>query len=161
MMATVTKTAETLPEWARTAGFALEDLGETGPPNIGFDNLIGPFYYRCAGDSHELLLHIEQRHINSGGLAHGGMLSAMTDLACSRAYWNHAGRPRYGFVTVNLTHEFIGAAPLGGWLVARCRVRQEGGSLVFVDCEMFVDEKLIGLSRCVMKKRKPPIPAAD
>lgn len=143
-----------LPDWAQNLGFVLNGAiaGLKHEPN--FELQIGPLWYRQDGDSYEFLLQIEQRHLNYGGIAHGAMLAALTDMVCSSTYWNHAGRPRHGFVTISLTHEFVGSAPKDSWLLSRCRIRQDGGSLVFVDCEMFVEDKLVGLSRCVMKKLK-------
>jgi acyl-coenzyme A thioesterase PaaI-like protein len=149
-------TNDVLPDWLQAEGFAYDDLDENGPPANGFEHLLGLMCYRRRDDMHEMMMRIEPRHANSGKLAHGAMLAAATDIACSRAYWNHLGRPRYGFVTVSLSHDFVGPVLLETWLLARCRVRQDGGSLGFIDCEMFVDGKLVALSRCVMKKLKKP-----
>lgn len=143
------------PDDARYAGFERErDDGEGAPPPDGFENLIGPLFHRRSDDAHEFLIHIEPRHLNHGRVAHGGLLAALGDVFCSRALWHHGGRRGDGFVTVSLTHEFIGAAPADRWLRARCTLRHEGGSLVFIDCEMLVKHRLVGLSRCVMKKLK-------
>jgi len=146
----MTTTLPLPPDDPRYAGFAYEDRAAVDD----FEHLIGHYMYRRNGDDHEFLMRVEERHRNPGRVAHGGMLAALTDLFCSRTIWNHMNR-QGGFVTVSLTHEFVGAIAIDRWLLGRCRVRQEGGSLVFIDCEMFSQDKLIGLSRCVMKKLKP------
>lgn len=143
------------PAAAPPAGFEPYGFDEESPLFDGFENHIGPFHYRRDGDRHEFLLRIEPRHVNNGGNAHGGLLAAFTDVVCGSAYWNQRGRGGTPFVTVSLTHEFLGAVPLGSWLLGRGTVRQEGGSMVFIDCELYADERLVGLSRCVMKKFKP------
>lgn len=147
---------ETLPEAAVAAGFTFYGNADGTPMFPGFEAYMGPFYYRRDGDFHEFMVRIAPHHANMGNAAHGGMLAALTDIACSAAYWNALNRQlESGFVTVSLNHEYLGPVPTGSWLLMRCAVRQSGASMIFVDCEMFTADKLVGLSRCVLKRVKP------
>jgi len=145
-----------LPQTAIDAGFSFYGKDDGTPMFPGFEAYMGPFYYRQHGEYYEFMTHIAPHHVNTGQAAHGGMLAALTDIVCSASYWNYLGRELdSGFVTVNLSHEYISGAPADSWLLMRCQIRQAGGSMIFVDCEMSVEGKLVGLSRCVLKKVKP------
>lgn len=120
-----------------------------------FERQMGPFWHRHAGDAHEFLFKIDSRHMNRGGTAHGGMLSAFSDMVCGSAYWHHAGCGAIDFVTASLQHDYLAPVLAGDWLLGRGRVRQAGGSMVFSECELYVGERLVGLSRCVLKRVRP------
>jgi acyl-coenzyme A thioesterase 13 len=54
-----------------------------------FNTLVGPLYERRAGKNLSLGLHIEEKHTNSRGLCHGGVLATLADLALGYAIQAH------------------------------------------------------------------------
>lgn len=119
-----------------------------------FETFIGPLYARQIDGGHEFLARIEPHHSNMLGAAHGGFMLALADVFLSgTCFLHHQGRQ--DFVTVNLAHEFLGPAPTGSWVRGRGRLRKDGKSLMFAECEFFVGDETIGIARCVMKKITP------
>ena len=51
----------------------------------GFAGLAGPFYAKRDGRALSLGLRIEQRHLNSRGTCHGGLLATLADIALGYA----------------------------------------------------------------------------
>jgi uncharacterized protein (TIGR00369 family) len=124
---------------------------------FGFENFMGPFYVREADEGFELLVKVEDRHTNALDAAHGGFMLAVADIFLSATCFLHL-KGKQHFVTVNLAHEFFGPAPRGSWVRGHGRLRKEGKSLMFPECEFFIGDELIGLARCVMKKLKMATP---
>jgi acyl-coenzyme A thioesterase PaaI-like protein len=119
--------------------------------NGSFDGYIGPFYFRQLAGGCEFGIWIERRHANVRGFVHGGFMTAISDMACGLSTYFHLGATGTAFVTVSMSHQFIGAAPIGSWLRSICKIRKAGRSTVFVDCEHYVGEELIGLAHTVLK----------
>jgi uncharacterized protein (TIGR00369 family) len=107
------------------AGFKALDL-----PANAFLNANGPIYAKMDGEHLLLGLHVEDRHCNSMGLCHGGMLLTLADLAFTIGVNVQAGLSRF-LPTVSVTCDFIGAAPKGAWLQARVDVLRTTRNLGF------------------------------
>lgn len=117
-------------------GFA--PLGRGGP----FLRLFGPLYARETGASTIIGLRIEEKHLNTGGVAHGGMLVTLADSALGIALWD-ALPSRERMVTVSLTTDFVEAARLGEFVEAHVDVQKMGKRLAFASCYLFVGERRI------------------
>lgn len=83
---------------------------------------------------------IEQRNCNMLGMAHGGLIAALLDIAMGRNAWSVAERPA---PTINLTIDFVRAAQLGEWLESRCRVIRKSRRLVFCDGMLLGDKGVV------------------
>ena len=88
-----------------------------------FAGLVGPFYAKRQGLELSLGLRIEQRHLNSRGTCHGGLLATLADIALGYACVaaNEDGRSR-NFVTIDLAVEYLAAAREGDWLYSEVKV---------------------------------------
>ena len=86
-----------------------------------FGGLVGPFYARRADGELSLGLRIEERHLNSRGTCHGGLLATMADIALGYAC-AEANREGKNFVTIDLSVEYLAAARAGDWLHSEVRV---------------------------------------
>ncbi len=117
----------------------------------GFEEFLGRFYSRPSPEGQEFLTQVQAHHCNSRGDAHGGFMLALADTFLSGTC-HLDPQVEVEFVTVDLSHEFLGAAPQGAWVHAQGRLRKHGRSLMFVECEFHVGQDLIGIARCVMKK---------
>src|SRR5271167_745655 len=75
-----------------------------------FSGLVGPFYSRRQGNDFSLGLRIEERHCNSRGTCHGGLLATLADVAlgyaCALAAANTGGEKR-NYVTVDLSLQYL------------------------------------------------------
>jgi uncharacterized protein (TIGR00369 family) len=97
-----------------------------------FNEMVGPFYEKRHGKQVSLGLRIEERHTNSRGICHGGLLATLADLALGYAALAIGGQS--SFVTVNLALDFAGSAKAGDWVHSEAEVHKTGARLAFVNC---------------------------
>lgn len=113
------------------AGF--EPLFRTSP----FLEALGPFY--CRWDDRALIigLRIGAKHSNARGLAHGGLLLTLCDIALgySAAYFHD---PPLTLTTAHISADFAGSARLGDWVEARVDIQKAGSRLVFANAYLVV-----------------------
>ncbi|WP_409433157.1 PaaI family thioesterase [Litorimonas sp. RW-G-Af-16] len=91
---------------------------------------VGPFYHRVDDAGSITAMRVETRHLNGGGVMHGGALMSFAD----GALFNISEEVMDGIygVTVTMNSEFLSAAKLGQMLEARGDVLRAGRSLIFV-----------------------------
>ena len=118
------------------------DAGSISTPPDGFTRhyrrspLTDPWkqlYSRNTGEAIFFGLHFASPHAYSRGFAHGGLISALADIAmglsCGLKLENAAG-----LVTVGLTVDFLSTARIGQWLEIRPEVVKTGATLCFAQC---------------------------
>jgi uncharacterized protein (TIGR00369 family) len=112
-----------------------------------FNALLGPLYERRAGDAVSIGLAIEEKHTNSRGICHGGVLATLADLSLGYAMLAKsgaiAGQRQGSFLTAHLALDYAGAARLGDWIESRTEIQRVGARLAFANCYLVVDEKRI------------------
>jgi uncharacterized protein (TIGR00369 family) len=100
-----------------------------------FNALVGPLYQRSAGEAFSIGLRIEEKHGNSRGICHGGVLATLADLALGYAMQSRLeGEKSGGFVTVQLSIDYAGSAKIGDWIESDVRIQRVGARLAFADC---------------------------
>jgi acyl-coenzyme A thioesterase 13 len=101
-----------------------------------FNELVGPFYSKRQGKDISLGLRIEERHTNSRGICHGGLLATMADLALGYACVALGGPEgdKQSFVTVSLSLDFAGSAKAGDWVESQAEVQKTGSRIAFANC---------------------------
>src|SRR6185295_2068227 len=105
-----------------------------------FNALVGPLYQRSAGESLSIGLRIEEKHANSRGICHGGVLATLADLALGYAMQSRLeGEKARGFVTVQLSVDYAGSARIGDWIESEVRIQRVGARLAFADCHLLAD----------------------
>ena len=77
-----------------------------------FNALVGPLYERREGDAVSIGLTIDEKHTNSRGICHGGVLATLADLALGYAMLARSG-DKGSFVTAHLAVDYAGAAHPG------------------------------------------------
>ena len=97
-----------------------------------FNEMVGPFYERRRGTEVSLGLRIAERHTNSRGICHGGLLATLADLALGYSALAIGGQA--SFVTVSLSLDFAGSALPGDWVESAVEVQKTGSRLAFVNC---------------------------
>ena len=112
-----------------------------------FNALVGPLYERRDGETVSIGLALEEKHTNSRGICHGGVLATLADLALGYAMLAKSGATggeRQGsFVTSHLAVDYAGAARAGDWVESRVEIQRVGSRLAFANCYLVVDEKPI------------------
>jgi uncharacterized protein (TIGR00369 family) len=107
-----------------------------------FLTALGPLYIKGEGSGTVIGLRIEEKHLNTRGVAHGGMLVTLADsalgivIALSRS-------PPHPMATVNLTADFIAAARAGDFVEARVELQKLGKRLAFASCQLQAGERHI------------------
>jgi uncharacterized protein (TIGR00369 family) len=120
----------------------------------------GPLYGKREGDRFVLGFRVEQRHCNPGNTCHGGMLGTLADMLLIHCSNMQARLSRY-LLTVNLTCDFIGPAPLGAWLEGRGEVLRVTKSLVFAQGLITADGEPVLRTNGVFKIPPQPDPRHD
>ena len=123
--------------------------GEAKPPPPGFEisksrghftTRNGPVYRAIETGDIRSGLWVLDRHCNSMGFMHGGMVSAFADGALAWAVWHATHRMS---VTLKLTTSYYDTIRPGDWLEAHPRVVSVDDGVVHVEAEMLVGgEKL-------------------
>ena len=114
-------------------------------------SLIWPahFCFKEIDDVVAIGLRIEEKHCNSAGTAHGGLVATMADVALGnsighasisdeeREQWREGGyelkRPPVPRVTVNLSTDHAGFAKVGHWVEMNVDIQKLGKSMSFAN----------------------------
>jgi uncharacterized protein (TIGR00369 family) len=109
--------------------------------NSPFLSSLGTLYAKDEGSGVVIGLRIEEKHLNTRGVAHGGMLVTLADSAMGIVI--AMSRTPHPMVTVNLTADFADAARAGDWAEARVDIQKIGKRLAFASCQLWVGQKRI------------------
>ena len=102
----------------------------------------GPYYLRREEDSWLVAQRVEEQHVNYLGIAHGGMLSTLADVAMSaQPYLSE--QPNPAVTTTTLTTNFLAPAKLGDWLVAKPRIARLGKHTAHVQGAIYRGEEML------------------
>jgi acyl-coenzyme A thioesterase 13 len=107
-----------------------------------FNALVGPLYERRDGDTVSIGLLLEEKHTNSRGICHGGVLATLADLALGYAMLAKSG-DKGSFVTAHLAVDYAGAAKAGDWIESRVEIQHVGSRLAFANCYLLAGERPI------------------
>ncbi|KEF29977.1 MAG: PaaI family thioesterase [Gammaproteobacteria bacterium] len=117
-----------------------DNLFVDGPDLPGFHNLLGYRQVSWEQDEAVIQLELEPRHLNLGGVIHGGVLTSLLDIALAQAgtHCPYPGRMRKA-ITLSLTTTFTGQCSEGTIRVtARKRA---GGTRIFNSTGEVHDDK--------------------
>lgn len=98
-----------------------EMVAEARPPE-GFESILssspfgwenGPIFEKITEDKIMRGFRVAPRHLNAGGMVHGGMVMTFADILLATAAHSVASPP---MVTVRVTTDFIGPAVEGEWV---------------------------------------------
>ena len=107
-----------------------------------FNSLVGPLYERRRGDEVSIGVRIDDKHTNSRGICHGGLLATIADLSLGYAMLAKTGG-KGGFVTAHLAVDYAGAARIGDWVESAVEVQRMGKRLAFANCYLVCGEARI------------------
>lgn len=115
-----------------------EPLARTSP----LVELLGPFYSRGTGSGFVLAVRVAEKHANARGLAHGGVLLTLADMALGYAAEGFVDPP-VRLITASLCADFAGSARVGDWVEARVDVQRVGGRLAFANAYLHVGDRRV------------------
>lgn len=104
------------------------------PDSVPFMRELGTELLRADAGEAELALSLHDWHLNSWGVAHGGVVMALLDVAMARAGQSLAGEAP-GTVTVEMKTSFF--APARGRLRAVGRVLHRSTTMAYCEAELF------------------------
>ena len=110
----------------------------TGGPADMFVGINGPLYRGRDGERFLLGMRVERRHCNPGNICHGGMLLTFVDMAMVLGANYQAKLGRF-MTTINMSTDFLEAAPLGAWIESRTDVLRVTRNMVFTQCMVAAD----------------------
>ncbi|MCE2513476.1 MAG: PaaI family thioesterase [Acidobacteria bacterium] len=115
-----------------------------------FEDLVGPIGYRIDGGAISFAFRSDQRHANTGGTLHGGMLMTFADYAlCLTAVWDQPGEK---CVTVSCNCEFVAAGQPGDVVEATGEVTRRTRSLTFVRGQLTAGGRLLLTFSAIVKR---------
>jgi uncharacterized protein (TIGR00369 family) len=113
-----------------TAHLQWRDLRPTG-----FNAYVGPMRFAAAGDDlWYAALELDARHLNVGGVCHGGVYMTLADVAMGAAAYEAGGR--HPCATIDFQAHFLAAAKQGQTLLAAARLRRLVSGVAFMECEL-------------------------
>ncbi|MNX37411.1 Thioesterase superfamily protein [compost metagenome] len=113
--------------------------------------------YRRDADS-VLALRVNEAHTNMHGMAHGGLLATLADSALGHTI---AQQLQVSVVTVQMSVEYLNAVKPGDWLQAHVRIDKQGRRLIYANCLLQVEGRVMLKANAVFAVRPAPTPASD
>lgn len=110
----------------------------------GFNRFIGPLFRlpETPGDEiRRFAFVVIDKHMNSGGTVHGGMLMAFVDIAMSQTARAITGAKSCS--TVSLNCDFVGPGRLGDLIEARVKVTRRARTMVFMSAELAAGDRTL------------------
>lgn len=143
---------------------ATPEMVAAANPPPGFEAIVsnsafawenGPIFERCDAEGRVRGFRVAERHINAGGICHGGMMMTFADILLATAVMDVAAPP---FVTVRMTTDFIDAARLGEWVQGRATCDGIADGLVAVVGDMSAGGRIVasasGLFKLLRRREK-------
>lgn len=123
---------------------ALEKLPKDAEPAStgGFNLFAGPFYrLKDDGDVRRFAFIAGDKHMNSVGSVHGGLLMTFADIAMSRT--SRLATGAHSCSTVSLNCDFASAGRLGDLIEIRVRMTRQTRTLAFLSSETSANGKVL------------------
>jgi uncharacterized protein (TIGR00369 family) len=122
-----------------------------------FVDTVGPLYSRLGadpakpggGEGFRVGLRVEERHLNPGSVAHGGLMMTVVDNLMGALTHFHVGT--HAMATVSLNCDFLSAAKTGDWIEGSGEVTRRTRSMVFIRALLEVEGRPILSAAGVMK----------
>ena len=115
----------------------------------------GVLFRNISETEYEFKSIINQNHLNTAGITHGGYLSALIDAGAGTAAHRAAGNAPC--VTISLDLKFIAASKIGDEITGFTKIQKKTNTLVFLTCELLCNNKIITSASGIWKilKVKP------
>ena len=118
----------------------------------------GLLFKTISENEYQFKTTITENHLNAAGITHGGFISAVVDAGAGSAAHKSAGDSPC--VTISLELKFISAVKLGQELIGTAKIQKKTKSMIFLTCELKVDNKIAATASGVWKILKKELPGA-
>ena len=109
----------------------------------------GIFFRTISENEYEFKTTIKENHLNAANITHGGFIAALVDAGAGTAAHRVAdGSP---CVTISLELKFISVVKLGQELIGNTKIQKKTRSMVFLTCELTVEDKIVATASGVWK----------
>lgn len=132
-----------------TTAFDPAAEGWTTMPDHGFIELVGPVWHKREPEGLAYGFLAEARHLNRGGIVHGGMLMTFADQAIGFASMDAVPEGRRA--TIQLDTHFVAAVREGDFVVARSQVVRRTRSVMFMATTLTVGESVVATASGIWK----------
>lgn len=126
----------------------------------GFNAYVGPMRFAEAGEGlWYAALDLDARHMNVGGVCHGGVYMTLADVAMGAAAYEAGGR--HPCATIDFQAHFLAAAKQGQTLLAAARLNRLVSGVAFMQCELTAGGRRCMAASGIWKfltSRKPALP---
>ena len=118
----------------------------------------GLLFKTISENEYQFKTKINENHLNSAGITHGGFIAAVVDAGAGTAA--HRAADNNPCVTISLELKFISAVKLNQELVGITKIQKKTKSMVFLTCEMSADNKIVATASGVWKILNKKLPGA-
>ena len=109
----------------------------------------GLLFRTISKNEYEFKVTINENHLNAARITHGGFIAAVVDAGAGSAA--HRVADNKPCVTISLELKFISAIQLGQELVGTTKIQKKTKSMVFLTCELKVENKIVATASGVWK----------
>ncbi|MBO6795564.1 MAG: PaaI family thioesterase [Maricaulis sp.] len=109
-------------------------------PEEPFESHVGPFYRTVDEEGVIGAFRAERKHMNAGGVVHGGCLMSFADFMLFSIAWDAFEDGSMG-VTMTFNSEFLDGAPEGALVTSRGEVTRMGKSTIFVRGMIYSEDR--------------------
>ena len=112
----------------------------------------GLLFKTISENEYQFKTKINENHLNSAGITHGGFIAAVVDAGAGTAA--HRAADNNPCVTISLELKFISAVKLNQELIGITKIQKKTKSMVFLTCELRAENKIVATASGVWKKLK-------
>ena len=118
----------------------------------------GVMFKTISENEYEFKAKINDNHLNTAGIAHGGFIAALIDAGAGTAA--HRSADNEPCVTISLDLKFISAARLGDELTGKTKIQKKTKSMIFLTCELKSENKIVATASGIWKILNKKIPGS-
>ena len=109
----------------------------------------GILFRTISKNEYEFKATIKENHLNAAGITHGGFIATFVDAGAGTAA--HRSADQNPCVTISLELKFISAVKLGQELVGKTKIQKKTKSMIFLTCELTMEDKIIATASGIWK----------
>lgn len=127
------------------------------PNRSRFSELVGLRLIHREDGVARVAMTVEERHTNTNGTAHGGVLTTLMDTACGSAMAYQESIGKSGVATVSIQVSYLGPTFVGDTITATARCRGRGRRLLMLDVEVQNQKsEVVAIGLCTLRIRSGP-----
>ena len=116
----------------------------------GFMKHNGGIMFKTISESeYQFKTIITENHLNAARITHGGFIAAFIDAGAGTAV--HRSASNSPCVTISLELKFISVVKLGQELIGKTKIQKKTKTMVFLTCELTVENKIVATASGVWK----------